>query len=65
MTEAELSYLLFTHFDFVVHYNGERVIEISVTTDTQKAVDITADKPVDTTFSYSVKWLPTTIPFEK
>ena len=58
-------YLLFSHFDFVVHYNEDRVIEISVTTDTASAADISLDRDTEVTFSYSVRWVPTTIPYEK
>lgn len=56
---------MFSHFDFVVHYNEDRVIEISVTTDTASAADISLDRDTEVTFSYSVRWVPTTIPYEK
>lgn len=58
-------YLLFKHIHFDVHYNNDRVIEINVQTNPNLAVDITEDKEADVEFSYSVKWKPTDISFEK
>ncbi len=51
-------YYLFTHFHFELLYNEDRVIEISVSSDPMRAVDITDDKQLDVQFSYSVKWKP-------
>ena len=68
----ELRYFLFTHVHFDISYNGDHVIEINVSTDPLKTVDITApatadaaEKPVDVKFSYSAKWKATTVPFER
>ena len=50
-----MRYYLFTHVHFDVAYNGDRVIEINVSTDPLRTVDITDDHDVDVEFSYSVK----------
>jgi Endomembrane protein 70 len=57
---SALSYFLFTHFHFDVFYNGDRIIEVRVSADPTRAVDITADAPAEADFSYSVKWRTTT-----
>jgi hypothetical protein len=61
----EMRYYLFTHVHFDVAYNGDRVIEINVSTDPLRTVDITDDHDVDVEFSYSVKWKETHIPFDR
>jgi hypothetical protein len=69
---------LFTHFHFDVGYNGDRVIELNVSTaaaDPTKTVDITAPKqpggggialepPREVTFSYSARWREVPTRFE-
>jgi hypothetical protein len=62
----ETSYFLFTHFHFDVAYNGDRVIELNVSTaasDPKKTRDITTGDSLNVDFSYSVKWKPVTTPF--
>merc|ERR1719424_877794 len=61
----EMRFYLFTHVHFDVAYNGDRVIEINVSTDPLRTVDITDDHDVDVEFSYSVKWKETHIPFDR
>ncbi|KAL3692712.1 hypothetical protein R1sor_006363 [Riccia sorocarpa] len=61
----ESRYLLYTHVHFKVSYNNDRVIEIGVTTDPKQVKEITRDDPVKVTFTYSVKWEPTTITFDR
>jgi hypothetical protein len=62
---AEYRYYVFTHVDFDIKYQGDRVIEINVLTDPHQAVDISeGQNDVKAKFSYSVKWTPTTITFE-
>lgn len=58
---------LFTHFNFEIAYNGDRIIEINVSTDPASVVDISkgVDGPVPAEFSYSVTWKETATPFEK
>lgn len=41
--QPEYKYYLFTHIDFDIKYNGDRVIEINVLTDPGQAVDISED----------------------
>ena len=60
-----MRYYLFTHVHFDVAYNGDRVIEINVSTDPLRSVDITDDHDVDVEFSYSVKWKETHILFDR
>lgn len=38
--QPEFKFYLFTHIDFDIKYNGDRVIEVNVLTDPQRAVDI-------------------------
>jgi hypothetical protein len=68
--EGERRLYLFTHFHFDIGYNGDRVIELNVSTaaaDPTKTVDISAPKqpegggialepPREVTFSYSARW---------
>jgi hypothetical protein len=57
--------MLFTHVDFDIKYNNDRVIEINVYHDAAQAVDISEDIAEATVkFSYSVRWTPTDHPFE-
>ena len=62
---SDFKYLLFKHIHFDILYNDDRVIEISVQSDPNSAVDITEDRDIVVEFSYSVKWKETEIPFEK
>ncbi|MBA0604562.1 hypothetical protein Godav_017213, partial [Gossypium davidsonii] len=48
-----------------IHYNKDRVIEITVRSDPNALVDLTEDVPVDVDFMYTVKWKETNTPFEK
>lgn len=60
-------FYLFTHFHFEIAYNGDRVIELNVSTaavDPKKTIDITSGNSLDVEFSYSVKWKPTSIGFD-
>lgn len=58
-------YFLFTHFHFEVSYNGDEVIEINVSSDPQRTVDITdVEKGLKVEFSYSVKWKKTPITYD-
>lgn len=41
--QPEFKFYLFTHIDFDIKYNGDRVIEINVLADPQQAVDISED----------------------
>lgn len=65
-TVQEPHFYLFTHFHFDISYNGDRVIEVNVSTaavDPKKTVDITAVESLEVQFSYSAKWKATTIDF--
>lgn len=57
-------YYLFTHAQFDVLYNGNRVVQVNAFGDPNRAVDITKDVDVDVKFTYSVSWNATTLHFE-
>ena len=60
------SVYLFTHFHFDVAYNDERVIEINVSTDPTKVVDISEGvNEASAEFTYSVSWKETSVTFGK
>ena len=61
----EMRYYLFTHVHFDISYNRDRVVEINVSTDPLRTVDITEGESVNVEFSYSVKWKETHIPYER
>jgi len=63
--KQEERYMLFTHVHFEVLYNADRVVEISVSTDTNQAVDITEEVTKEVKFTFSAKWLPSKRTFEK
>mmetsp|Transcript_13838 Transcript_13838/g.29854 ORF Transcript_13838/g.29854 Transcript_13838/m.29854 type:complete len:608 (+) Transcript_13838:164-1987(+) len=63
---SEMRYFLFTHIDFDIKYNDDKVIEINVSTDPQQAVDISdGTSNVKAKFTYSVRWTAVTTPYEK
>ncbi|KAE8708045.1 Transmembrane 9 superfamily member 3 [Hibiscus syriacus] len=47
-----------------IHYNKDRVIEVTVRSDPNALVDLTEDEPIDVDFMYTVKWKETNTPFE-
>lgn len=57
-------YYLFTHVQFDILYNGDRVIEIRAFSDPNHVVDITDDVEIDVTFTYSVIWNESSTKFE-
>ncbi|KAI3730463.1 hypothetical protein L1987_61633 [Smallanthus sonchifolius] len=58
-------YILYTHFEFDVFYNKDRVIAVNLTTYDHSLAYMTEDKEVDVGFTYSVKWKMTQEPFDK
>jgi hypothetical protein len=57
-------YFLFTHFHFELSYNEDEIIEINVSSDPMKTVEITSQQPLSVSFSYSVRWKKTSITYE-
>jgi len=57
-------YYLFTHLDFSIAYNGNRVIEVNVSADPLQRVDLALGGGRDVEFSYSVRWVASEVPFE-
>ena len=67
---SQVRQYLITHHHFEIHYNGNNVIEVAVTPDEQKVLDVSEDALGDATtlaveFSYSVSWHPTPVTFSK
>ncbi|KAH1142324.1 hypothetical protein AAZX31_12G085100 [Glycine max] len=58
------NYYLFTHVQFDVLYNGNRIIQVNAFGDPNRAADITKDVGVDVKFTYSVIWNATKVRFE-
>eukprot|EP00959_Pyramimonas_sp_CCMP1952_P395349 8284169-Pyramimonas_sp.AAC.1 len=63
--KPEWRYYIFTHIHFDISYNKDRVIEINVSTDPMRTVDITDGDDISVDFSYSVRWKETAIPFDR
>jgi transmembrane 9 superfamily protein 3 len=51
---------IYTHKKFVVTYNGDRVIEVNLTSENP----VLLERGAKLDFTYSVTWYPTNIPFE-
>ncbi|GMI85518.1 hypothetical protein like AT5G37310 [Hibiscus trionum] len=62
---SDYRYYLFKHLIFEIHHNKDRVIEVTVRSDSNALVDLTEDEPVDVDFVYTVEWKETNTPFEK
>lgn len=62
--EGGSNYYLFTHVQFDVLYNGNRVVEVKAFGDPNRAVDITKAVDIDVKFTYSVIWNATELRFE-
>jgi hypothetical protein len=61
---GQLRHKLFTHFHFDIAFNGDKVIEINVSTDPARTVDISAGVELpEVEFSYSVKWKASNIAY--
>jgi hypothetical protein len=63
--KTDILYSLFQHIHFDISYNGNRVIDVNVSTDPAKAVDITEGDKIIVDYSYSVKWKAVNTPFEQ
>ena len=57
-------YFLFTHFHFELSYNKDKVIEINVSSDPQRTVELSTGDTQAIQFSYSVKWKETSITYD-
>lgn len=52
---------LWTHIQFNIEYNEDKVIYANVSTKDKAPINIDdAKEPFDITFTYSVKWIPST-----
>mgnify|MGYP002841800877 CR=1 FL=1 len=56
---------LFTHLDFSIAYNNDRVIEVNVSADPLQRVDLAHAGARDVEFSYSVRWIASEVPFSE
>lgn len=61
----DLKLFLFTHIHFEILYNGNRVVEINISADPLRTVDITEGENIIVDYTYSVKWKATDIPYER
>jgi len=57
-------YFRYKHIHFNIHYNMDRVIEITAWMDPHSVLDLTEDREVDAEFTYTAKWKGTYILFE-
>mmetsp|Transcript_337 Transcript_337/g.782 ORF Transcript_337/g.782 Transcript_337/m.782 type:complete len:475 (+) Transcript_337:100-1524(+) len=57
-------HLLFTHLDFSIAFNGPHIIEVNVSADPLKRIDLDSGTR-DVEFSYSVRWLKSSVPHEE
>lgn len=58
-------YFLFTHLDFSIAYNGAHIIEVNVSADPLQRIDLAHDGERDLEFSYSVRWVASSVAFEE
>ncbi|KAL4853449.1 Transmembrane 9 superfamily member 3 [Chlorella vulgaris] len=56
---------LFTHIHFDVLHSKDQVIQVDISTDPSKTVDITTADKAEVEFTYSVSWKGTDIPYER
>jgi hypothetical protein len=56
---------LFTHLNFHVRYNGNRIIQVTASPDPNRKVDISGNKELAVEFSYSAFWQQTQQTFEQ
>eukprot|EP00005_Dracoamoeba_jomungandri_P002214 CAMPEP_0174256802 /NCGR_PEP_ID=MMETSP0439-20130205/5994_1 /TAXON_ID=0 /ORGANISM="Stereomyxa ramosa, Strain Chinc5" /LENGTH=258 /DNA_ID=CAMNT_0015339575 /DNA_START=55 /DNA_END=828 /DNA_ORIENTATION=+ len=60
------NYYLFSHVQFNILHNDKQVISVNVSSAVHKLVELRNDGEDQTVeFTYSVKWTPTTIPYER
>ncbi|KAL6062820.1 Transmembrane 9 superfamily member [Balamuthia mandrillaris] len=65
------NHYLFTHVEFKLLYNGERIIAVNATSTASDVVELetlaalSTDAARKVSFTYSVKWFPTDISFER
>jgi hypothetical protein len=65
MGAPENRYFLFTHVDFSISYNGNRVIQVNATSLRDRAVELTDKESQPIKFTYSVTWTSTNYPFRR
>jgi hypothetical protein len=56
-------YFLFTHLDFSIAYNAEHIIEVNVSADPLQRVDLAHPGAREVDFSYSVRWVASSVPY--
>lgn len=63
--EAKSHHFIYTHLDFDISYNGNNIIGVNVSSPHKYTVDLPYHTDVDVTFTYSVKWHKTDVPYKK
>jgi len=61
----EGKHYLFTHVQFNALYNGDRIISVNVSSALLKVVELGDQDELSVEFTYSVKWAPTDISYER
>ena len=54
---------LFTHLDFSIAYNEDRVVAVNLTTDPARRLQLAPGQPATVKFSYSAHWQPSSVPY--
>ena len=62
--EAKSHHFIYTHLDFDISYNGENIIGVNVSSPHKYTVDLPYHSDIDVTFTYSVKWHKTDVPYK-
>ncbi|KAI7748571.1 hypothetical protein M8C21_000110, partial [Ambrosia artemisiifolia] len=63
--EKKSKYFLYRHSKFLISYNKEHVIAVSLSYDLESEVDVTDDVEVDVDFTYSIIWWETERAFDE
>ncbi|KAM0043437.1 putative nonaspanin (TM9SF) [Helianthus debilis subsp. tardiflorus] len=64
-TDEKNNYFLYRHSKFLISYNKEHVIAVSLTYDLDSTVDVTDDVEINVDFTYSVIWWETERTFDE
>lgn len=60
--DSSESYYLYTHREFVIEYNNDRIVAVSVSSSNPNYEKLQANQELK--FSYTVTWLPSSVKFE-
>ncbi|KAG2488875.1 hypothetical protein HYH03_012670 [Edaphochlamys debaryana] len=60
-----IKFYIFSHWDFDVSYNNDSIIDINVSPDPLRVVNVTTADQMDVQFSFTVRWRETSVPFSR